>query len=384
MLIIRLKEKKENPLLKGHPWIFSGSIADVKGKADNTGLCRVLDAKGHFICQGMYNPHSQIAVRVLTLRNEPINKDFFISRIRSAIEMRKLIISDNTTCYRLINAEGDYLPGLIVDIYGGVIVMQLLCPGMEGFKPLIIDILRETYPDFVIHERSDTKSRKAEGLRVNSGPVYGSLPKGDIATVESDLHFLVDVKTGDRTGFYLDHKINRQRLKTMAKDLDVLDLFCYTGGFSVAALAGGAKSVVSVDTSTPALGILRRNMDLNHVKPFVWDCIREDAFAFLKEDKNMYDIVICDPPPFTKEHEGYTKINTLAMSRIRKGGILFSTVSYSPQFLEEDLLKVISRASVTLSRSARIISPLFQAPDHPYLSAHPEGKHMYGFIVYME
>ncbi|MEA3222634.1 MAG: class I SAM-dependent rRNA methyltransferase [Thermodesulfobacteriota bacterium] len=383
MLIIRLKEKKGGPILKGHPWIFSGSIADVKDKTDEHFICRVLDSKGHFVCQGMYNPDSQIAVRILTLKNEPINKDFFVSRIKNAIDFRKLIIPNDTTCYRLINAEGDCLPCLIADIYGDVIVIQFLCPGMEGFKQIIVDILRDIYPDFIIHERSDTKSRKAEGLRPNSGPVYGTLPKGDIEVIEMGLHFLVDVKTGDRTGFYLDHKTNRQRLKVISKDLDVLDLFCYTGGFSVAALAGEAKSVVSVDTSAPTLDLFKRNMALNHVKPFVWECIRKDAFAFLKEDKNMYDLVICDFPPFSKEHALYTEILTLAMARIRREGTLFVAISYCPQFSCGDLLRAISRASVTLSRPTRIISPLYQAPDHPYLASHPEGKHMHGFIVHV-
>jgi 23S rRNA (cytosine1962-C5)-methyltransferase len=170
----------------------------------------------------------------------------------------------------------------------------------------------------------------------------------------------------------------------MSRDKEVLDLFCYTGGFSISSLAGGAKSVVAVDNSAPSLEILRRNMELNHIKPFAWNCVKEDASSFLRENKNTYDVVVCDPPPFEKEFESYLAITSLAMARVRKGGLLFSTVSYSPKFLEVDLIKILSIASSGLSRSARIIGSLFQSPDHPFLASHPEGKHMHGFIVHVE
>ena len=384
MLIIQLKQKKELPMLKGHPWIFSGAVDKVQGSTDNKSLCRVIDAKGRFVCQGFYSPFSQIAVRVLSRGKEPIDKAFFRKRISRSLELRKGIIPEHTTCYRLIHGEGDGIPGLVVDIYGNVLVMQFLCAGIEEFKDEIVDIFRGIYPDSIIHERSDVKSRNSEGLRPISGPLYGDLSNGEIEVLESGHSFVVDVLTGERTGFYLDRRSSRERLKSMAQGKDMLDLFSYTGAFSVYALAGGAKSVVSVDNSSPAQALLRKNMEINQTRQFAWKHVRDDAYRFLSEDRTTYDLIVCDPASFIRDFEEYTKINTLVMERLNPGGILFSIASLSSQFTHVDLLKALTRASEKVSRSARILEPLYQSPDFPVLPSHAQGTHLCGFIVYVE
>lgn len=382
MIIVRLRERKETPLLNGHPWVFSGAIDRVDSSHEKN-LCRVLDAKGYFVCQGFYNPYSHIAVRVLTLGKEPIGLDFFQHRIKRAQGMRERIIPENTNCYRLINGEGDDLPGLVVDVYGRILVMQFLCLGTELFKDEITSIFHALYPDHLIHERSDVKSRKAEGLAMHAGPLHGELPEGDIEVMENGIRLAVDIKTGDRTGFYMDHRESRARLRELAREKDVLDLFSYSGGFSLHALAGGAKSVVSVDSSAPAQAILKRTMELNGVSPFVWRHVKDDIFRYLNQETNRYDIVVCDPPPFAKAEE-YVKVNTLAMEKVRPGGLLFTCVSYAPKFGGVDLLKTVNKAALTLNRHSRVIAHLSQARDYPFLASHPEGIHLHGFIVYVD
>lgn len=382
MIIVHLQERKETPLLNGHPWVFAGAINKVDGSHEKN-LCRVLNAQGHFVCQGFYNPYSQIAVRVLTLGKEKIGKDFFLTRIQRALTMRQRMIPADTTCYRLINAEGDGLPGLVVDIFGPVVVMQFLSLGMDRFKDEITAIIRMLYPGHAIHERSDAKSRKAEGLSPQTGPLAGVLPEGDIEVQELGIRMAVDVKTGDRTGFYMDHRANRSKLRQHAHDKEILDLFSYSGGFALNALKGGARAVVSVDSSAPAQALMKRNLELNGINPFAWRHVREDCLNYLNRETALYDIVICDPPPFAK-HEDYTKVNTLAMARLRTGGLLFSSASYAPRFGETELLKAVNRAALNLNRHAVIVDILHQAPDYPYLCAHPEGMHLYGFIIYVD
>ncbi len=384
MLIVKLKLRKESPVLGGHPWIYSGAIDKVQGSPEKEWLCRVLDAKGHFVCQGLYNPISQIAVRVLTLGKEPIDQTFLDARIRSAVELRGRIMDADTSCYRLVNSEGDLLPGLIVDLYNDMMVMQIITPGMEDLKAQIVEILKSHFPSRTIFERSDTKSRLSEGIRPTSGVLYGHLDSTDLRVLERGIPFLVDIFTGERTGFFLDHRDTRQKVMAYARDKDVLDLFCYTGSFSICALMGGARSVVSVDSSSPAQALLKKNMEIHKIKPFVWRHIKDDVFRFLGDDRKPYDLVICDPPVFNKEYEEHMKVVGLAMARLKPGGFLFSLAPVTSQFSPSDLLKVISRSARDLSRTARILEPLAQSPDFPVAASHPQGMHQAGFVVYVE
>jgi 23S rRNA (cytosine1962-C5)-methyltransferase len=383
MLIVKLKPKKEAPVLGGHPWIYSGAVEKVQGEPEQERICRVLDARGHFICQGLYNPLSQIAVRVLTLGKEPIDRKFIEARIKNAIDLRNRIIDKETTCYRLINSEGDLLPGLVVDRYQDVLVLQITIPGIDDLKSIITDVLHGHFPNHVIFERSDSRMRNVEGLRPFSGMLEGQKESSDLQVFEKGLPFIVDIFTGDRTGFYLEHRDIRQKVMAYADSMDVLDLFCYSGAFSVYALKGGARSVVSVDSSSPAQSLLKKNMELHKIKSFVWRNNKDDVFRFLNDDKSAYDLVICDPPVFNKEYDEHMKVTGLAMARLKPGGLLFSLAQLTSQYTTIDQLKVIARAAKDLSRTARIIEPLAQSADFPFLPSHPQGMHMTGFVVHV-
>lgn len=381
MIIVRLHEKKDTPLLNGHPWAFAGAIDKVDG-ADAKQLCRVINSQGHFVCQGFYNPYSPIAVRVLSMGKGQIHQAFLAERIGRAIAMRRKLVPADTTCFRLVNAEGDGLPGLIADIYGTIIVLQFLCLGMAQFQEEIVSIFKGLYPGHIIHERSDAKSRKAEGLSLQSGPLSGILPEGDIEVKENGIPLAVDVKTGERTGLAMDHRVNRDKLMRCAQDKELLDLFSYSGAFALHALKGGARAVVTVDSSAPAQALAKRNRELSGVSPLVWKHEKDDVLSYLNREEQTFDIVVCDPPPFAKTEE-YTKVNTLAMARLKPGGLLFTAASYATRFGGAELLKAVNRAALNLNRSAMVVEPLYQSPDYPFMSSHPEGVHMHGYIVYV-
>lgn len=383
MLIVQLKPKKEIPIVKGHPWVFSGAVDKVQGSPAETTLCRVLDARGRFVCQGFYNPYSQIAIRVLTRGREAIDRGFFLRRMSAAIAMRTALVPPDTTCCRLVHGEGDGLPGLIVDLYGTVLVVQSISTGTEEFKGDIVSILRELYPDHAIHERSDLRPRAAEGLRPLSGPLHGSVEPGNLQVQENGLPFVVDVLTGDRTGFYLDHRGNRSRLRSLASGKSVLDLFSYTGAYSVHALAGGAVSVTSVDSSSTAQAITKKNMELNRISPFVWRHSRDDVFRFLQDDRTRYDIVVCDPPS-TMKAEDLEKALSLAMERTSPSGLLFAVTYLGSQFTTLDYYRTVHAATERSNRGVRLVGPLHEGPDFPVLPTHPQGIHLFGHILYLE
>ena len=384
MLIVQLKPKKEVPVLHGHPWIYSGAVDKVQGEPEMEHLCRVLGARGQFICQGTYNPISQLAVRVLTLGKEPIDKAFFEARVRNAITLRERIIPADTSCYRIINAEGDLLPGLVVDRYNDVLVLQAVTPFMDEIKGDLAEILKSALPSCSIFERSDSKTRSNEGFRPSIGPLHGTMESRDLVVHERGIAFAVDIFTGDRTGFYLEHRESRHKIMPYAKDKDVLDLFSYTGSFSVCALHAGARSVISVDSSAPAQVQLKKNMEIHKIKPFVWRHIRDDVARFLNDEQGSFDLVVCDAPAFGNEYEEHSKTVSLAMARLRPGGILFYLAPVTGQFSPVDLLKAISRAAQGLSRTAKVLEPLSQSPDFPSLPSHPQGMHQSGFVVYVE
>lgn len=380
MLIVRLHPKKEGLLLKGHPWLFSGSVDRVQGEVGD-GLCRVIDSGGRFVAHALYNPCSQIAIRVLSLEKGAIDSDFFARRIDAAIALRKQIIPEDTTCYRLINAEGDGLPGLVADIYGNVIVLQFLCPGMESFRDLVVDLLTARFDGAVIFERSDLRSRKTEGLKPVTGPLKGELANGEVEVMERGIPMVVDVFRGDRTGFYLDHRTNRARLQAMSEGKRVLDLFSYTGSFARSALAGGAESVVTVDSSPSAQPVLKRNRELAGGKPFTWQHEKEECSRWMNREKEQFDIVVCDPPSFTGGIRDYVQVNIQAMQHVKPGGMLFSSVSFAPQFDSREMHKLLSWASEKADRNVRLLEPLYQSADFPHVAGHPEGIHLFGHII---
>ena len=384
MLIVRLKPKKEIPVIIGHPWIFSGAVDKIQGSPEEGSLCRVIDSRGRFICQGFYNPYSQIAVRVLSRGKETIDRAFFQRRIKQAIRLRESLIPADTTCYRLVNGEGDMLPGLVVDFFHAVVVMQFLSTGMDEIKGDIVSIFQELYPKCPIHERSDLRSRSSEGLRPLSGPLSGAVEEGEVLVHEMGIPFMVDVLTGDKTGFYLEHRNNRAKLQAAAAGKDVLDLFSYTGAYAVHALKGGAKSVVSVDSSSPAQALAKKNLEVNKIAPFVWKHVRDDAFRFLQDDRSRYDIIICDPPAFPKESDDLEKVMALSLERLKSSGLLFATSYLGPQFTPLEFYKAVQGAAEQTSRTVKLIEPLHEGRDFPVLPTHPQGIHLFGHILYVE
>ncbi len=384
MLIVRLKPGKEGPVLQGHPWIYSGAVDKVQGEPEKDRFCRVLNARGQFVSQGMYNPVSQLAVRVLTLGKESIDKAFFHARVKNAIALRNAIMPGDTSCCRLINAEGDLMPGLVVDRYNDILVMQVITPGMEDLKGDLVDCLRSELPMCSIFERSDTRTRSNEGFRPETGPIHGTIESRDLTVREHGITFAVDILTGDRTGFYLEHRDTRQRIMAYARDREVLDLFCYTGSFSVCALKAGATSVTSIDSSAPGQVQVKRNMEMNKIKPFTWRHHKEDAARFLGDERTFYDLVLCDAPAFGNEYEEHSRTLQLAVARLKPRGILFTLAPVTGQFGPTDLLKTVHRAAQSHSRTARVLETLSQSADFPFLPAHPQGMHQAGFVVYVE
>ncbi|HQG32416.1 MAG TPA: class I SAM-dependent methyltransferase, partial [Deltaproteobacteria bacterium] len=284
----------------------------------------------------------------------------------------------------LVHGEGDGIPGLVVDFYEKALVLQSLITGIEEIKSDIVSILEGLFPDFPIHERSDVKARSGEGLRPLSGPLKGSLAEGAIIVHEMGIPFYVDVLTGERTGFYLDHRRNRARLQSMASGKDVLDLFSYTGAYAVHALKGGAKSAVSVDSSSPALALAKRNMEINKITPFVWKIVRDDVLRFLQDDRSRYDIIVCDPPPFVKDIEDFEKILALVFEKLNPSGLIFATTYLGTQYTPLDFYRAVQVSSERASRNVKLIEPLYEGPDFPVLPTHPQGIHLFGHILYAD
>jgi 23S rRNA (cytosine1962-C5)-methyltransferase len=382
-----LKSGREKSLLRRHPWIFSGAVERVDEAPASGATLDVLSFNGDFLARGFYSPISQIRARAWTFNDEAIDKDFFRKRIHAAIASRSTLHSSNdTNAVRLIYAESDGIPGLIVDRYGDVLVLQSLTTGIEFWKETIADILLEETGLKNIYERSDADVRELEGLESHVGILRGK-PVSQLRITEYGLHFNVNISEGHKTGFYLDQRANRQRVRAMAKDKDVLDCFCYSGGFTVNALAGGAKSVVSVDSSADALQLGRENVSLNGLPQPEW--IEADIFQRLRkfrDERRSFDMIILDPPKFAptasqadKAARGYKDINLLAFKLLRPGGMLF-TFSCSGGITADLFQKIVAGAALDANVDAQIVEKLSQAADHPISLNFPEGEYLKGLV----
>src|SRR5581483_8105682 len=390
-----LKPGREKSLLRRHPWIFSGAVDRVDENIASGGTVDVLSSKGDFLARAFYSPHSQIRARVWTFNDEVINADFFRARIKSAIHSRDTWnLAHETDSLRLIYAESDGLPGLIVDRYSDVIVLQSLTSGSEFWKDTIADLLVEETGLKNIYERSDADVRELEGLPPRSGVLRNSIIResgsepnfesriSNIVIHEHGLKFLVNFAEGHKTGFYLDQRANRQRVRELAKDRDVLDCFCYTGGFTVNALSGGAKSVVSVDASADALALSKENVALNHLLVERHSVIEGDVFQVLRkfrDEGRSFDMIVLDPPKFAptaaqaeKASRGYKDINLLAFKLLRPNGILV-TFSCSGGVDAALFQKIVAGAALDAGVDAQIIQHLSQDVDHPVSLCFPEG-----------
>jgi 23S rRNA (cytosine1962-C5)-methyltransferase len=387
LLRIILKKGREGPVLRGHPWVFSGAIEKIEGGADVAGLVDVFDWENRPIARGLLSPKSQIRVRILTWQNEEIDAAFFSRRISRSLSLRQSMLSGVTNAFRIVNGEGDFLPGLIVDRYNQFLVCQFLTAGMEPLKPFVVAALSDLLAPKGIFEKSAGRVRDEEGIEPSVGVLAGEAPPELIAIEENGFKFVVDVRRGQKTGFFLDQRDNRTMLSTIAQDKSILNCFSYSGAFSVYALGGGAKEVVSLDSSRAALDLAARNLASNGFESAVRDLLKADAFTYLKECDALFDVIVLDPPSLARKRSdidgatgGYKFLNLHALRHLRPEGILL-TFSCS-QHLSIDLFqKVIFGAAVDAGCKVTILKRLGQPIDHPVSLHHPEGEYLKGLVL---
>jgi 23S rRNA (cytosine1962-C5)-methyltransferase len=387
---IFLKPGREASLLRGHPWIFSGAVSSVEGCPEPGDMVIAVTHKGSPVAAGFYNPLCDIVFRLLTTDMDQTidQQSFWLRKIRTAIGLRKKVVPGGTTACRLINAEGDGMPGLIVDRYGHYLVFSIATAGMEKIRPMILDILLKEIEPEGVYERSEGRPRQLEGLGDRIGCAHGNFP-GTAEITENGLRFKVDMIAGQKTGFFLDQRPNREFLEKLSDQATVLNGFSYTGAFSVYCARGGAKRVISVDSSEAANEIARRNLESNGVSLHEHPVVRADVFNYLRETDEIFDLIIMDPPAFAKSKKdvakaarGYKDINLQAIRRLGDGGIL-ATFSCS-NYIDEDLFgKIVAGAVRDSGKTARLLQTLGPGPDHPTNPAHPEGRYLKGLLLYI-
>lgn len=387
-----MKPKKEESLLRFHPWVFSGAIQGMERKPEEGDLVEVYSSDNRFLAIGHYQIGS-IAVRVLSFEKRPIDHQFWIDRIRSAYQLRCILGLANTpnnNTFRLIHGEGDALPGLVIDMYANTAVMQAHSVGMHKCRMEIAAALKEVVGDALqnIYYKSETTLPYKADLNSENGYLLGQ-DVDDIA-LENGLKFYVDWQKGQKTGFFVDQRENRKLLEHYAKDRSVLNMFCYTGGFSFYAMRGGAKLVHSVDSSAKAISLTNRNVELNFPGDLRHEAYAEDAFKYLERMGSNYDLIILDPPAFAKHKDvlrnalqGYRKLNAIAFEKIKPGGILF-TFSCSQVVSKENFRLAVFSAAAQSKRNVRILHQLTQPADHPVNIYHPEGEYLKGLVLYVE
>lgn len=389
---VYLKSGKEESLKRFHPWVFSGAIARIEGEPEEGEIVDVYTSKKDFIARGHFQIGS-IAVRVLTFQQENIDYDFWKHKLEVAYDLRRsLDLAGNPTnnTYRLVHGEGDNLPGLIIDIYDHTAVMQAHSVGMHVYRMDIADALTEVMGDVVqnIYYKSETTLPFKAELGQENGFIKGGSPEN--VAMEYGLKFHVDWLKGQKTGFFVDQRENRKLLEHYAKGRNVLNMFCYTGGFSFYAMRGGANLVHSVDSSAKAIDLTNQNVELNFPGDTRHEAFAEDAFKYLDRMGDQYDLIILDPPAFAKHRDalrnalrGYSKLNAKAFEKIKPGGILF-TFSCSQVVDKKDFRNAVFTAAAQTGRSVRILHQLTQPGDHPVNIYHPEGEYLKGLVLYVE
>ncbi len=390
---VYLKPGKEESLKRFHPWVFSGAIARVEGEPEEGEIVDVYTSKKEFIACGHFQIGS-IAVRVLSFVQETIDHEFWVRKLAVAKDLRValgLIGNPQNNTYRLVHGEGDNLPGLIIDVYDHTAVMQAHSAGMHVYRMEIADALSEVMGDVIenIYYKSETTLPfKADLLSTENGFIKGGSPEN--VAMENGLKFHVDWLKGQKTGFFVDQRENRHLLERYAKGRNVLNMFCYTGGFSFYAMRGGANLVHSVDSSAKAIDLTNENVELNFPGDARHKAYAEDAFKYLDRMGDQYDLIILDPPAFAKHRDalrnalrGYTKLNAKAFEKIRPGGILF-TFSCSQVVNRENFRNAVFTAAAQSGRSVRILHQLTQPGDHPVNIYHPEGEYLKGLVLYVE
>lgn len=387
-----LKPGKDKSVYRYHPWIFSGAISHSEGKIQEGDLVSVYNAEHKFLAIGHYQIGS-IAVRILSFTDIEINYDFWKGKLEQAYRMRQILgltDSPNNNVYRLVHGEGDDLPGLVIDYYAGVAVVQFHSVGMYLLRQTIAKALLEIMGDKItaIYDKSESTLPYKASLEPHNGYLYGQADR--FIALENGLKFNVDWLEGQKTGFFIDQRENRSLLEKYAYNKNVLNMFCYTGGFSFYAMRGGARCVHSVDISARAIELTNRNIDLNFPNDHRHEAFAEEAFKFLDQSHNKYDLIILDPPAFAKHQnvlnnaiQGYKKLNRKGIEVIKPGGILF-TFSCS-QVMTRDLFRqTVFTAAANTGRKVKILHQLTQPADHPVNIYHPEGEYLKGLVLYVE
>ncbi len=389
---IVLKPGREKLLARRHPWIFSGAIDHASGNPQAGDTVEVRDAGGELRARAAFSPQSQIRARIWSFdAAEDIDEAFFRRRLRAALALRReLVPARASTGLRLVHGESDGLPGLVVDRYGGTLVAQFLSTGAERWRDVLATLLCEESACTSVYERSDADVRELEGLPSQSGPLIGDAPQGPLEMTEHGLRYGVDIAGGHKTGFYLDQRDSRQRIGQLARDRDVLNCFCYTGGFSIAALAGGARSALSIDSSGPALALAADNLARNKLDAARAKWLEADVFKALRdlrEQKRQFDLIVLDPPKFAptasfaeKASRGYKDINLNALRLLRPGGLL-ATFSCSGGISADLFQKIVAGAAADAGVSANILERFHAAPDHPVRIEFPEGEYLKGLLL---
>ncbi|MFC2152355.1 class I SAM-dependent rRNA methyltransferase [Bacteroidota bacterium] len=387
-----LKSGKDQSARRYHPWIFSGAIKKIIGNVNEGDLVKVTDNKDEFLALGHYQIGS-IAIRILSFEEKPIDKNFWKEKINKAYQIRRqfgLAENENNNVYRLVHAEGDGLPGLIIDYYNGTAVLQMHSIGMYLNREHIIEAIKDLYGENLtsIYDKSESTIPYKSEINAKNDYVFGRSSENIV--LEYGNKFKVNWEEGQKTGFFIDQRENRKLVAEYSKNKSVLNVFGYTGGFSVYAMKGGAKLVHSVDSSKKAIDLANENIELNFEDTSIHKSFAVDAFEFLNDIDNKYDLIILDPPAFAKHHnvlhnalQGYKRLNIKALEQIRPGGILF-TFSCSQVVSKENFRKTIFTAAANTGRNVRILHQLSQPIDHPINIYHPEGEYLKGLVVYVE
>ncbi len=392
MIKIILKRDRERSLLRRHPWVFSGAIDKVTSDPQVGDTVSVFAQDGRFLGLGAWNPVSNIRVRIWDWRQETsIDAAFFTARLTAAMAMReRLLPTASDGAVRLVNAESDGLPGLVVDRFGDVMVMQTTSAGARRWRDVIADALMSLTSARAVYERSDSDVLEVEGLEVASGLLRGQLDSPRITCHENKLLVEIDLAHGHKTGHYLDQQENRLLVGALAKDADVLDAFCYSGGFGLQALAHGARSLMAIDSSAPALAQLQRHLELNHLPAQQCSLLEEDVFKHLRklrDARHSFDLIVLDPPKFAptsataeRAARGYKDINLLALKLLRPGGVL-ATFSCSGGVNADLFRKIVAGAALDAGVDVQLLRQLHASPDHPVAMAFPEGEYLKGLLL---
>ena len=392
MIILQLKKGKEKSIERKHPWIFSGAIGQIKGQPEEGDTVRLENHEGRFIAMGHYQK-SSLALRILSFEEVAIDAAFWHHKLSAAIHTRQICgLSQraDTNVYRLVHGEGDGLPGLIVDYYNGLVVMQCHSVGMYNARQIIADALVKILGDKLhsIYDKSDGTIPFKADTTAENGFLYGQTDNSEV--IEYGHRFLIEPVDGQKTGFFIDQRENRKLLQQYVKDKKVLNTFCYSGGFSVFALEAGATHVTSVDSSAKAIALVDKNIELNFGKTDKHLSVGNDVGAFLTNDTEKYDVIILDPPAYAKHNnaldnalKGYARLNKKGFEALNKGGILF-TFSCSQVVTKDDFRRAVFTAAAQSGKTVKILHQLHQPEDHPISIYHPEGEYLKGFVLYVE